>query len=287
MKRNTRLSTQSHHQCRIVPIVGALALAWLLSQSWLSSHTTAQIQTAHAQPDGVTAPLARLSDEITVQAANRGNLWINLTDGRELVTSYVGVDRAVPALKHNQARGLSLASDDFDEDGTKDLVCGYAAPDGSGIVSLHRGNVDAIFPNSLAAQQRKQRGEFTDAPFLAPARVFELLGAAEFLGAGDFDADGHWDVVAASSSDEALYLLRGDGQLGLGEPERIELPGRVTAMVVGEINRADGLEDVVVGVNGLSGPQALVFERPRGAFSNAERRMMNDELKTNSSAVHY
>ena len=40
----------------------------------------------------------------------------------------------------------------------------------------------------------------------------------------------------------------------------------VTALVAGEVNRMDGLADVVVGIAGLDGPQALVFEWPKGAL---------------------
>jgi hypothetical protein len=119
---------------------------------------------------------------------------------------------------------------------------------------LHRGNSNSIRLNP-------------EAPFVAPACVFELPVPAEFLGTGDLDSDGDRDVVATSSTSDALYLLRGDGRLALKEPERIELPGRVTALLTGEMNRADGLGDVVVGVAGNDGPAVLIFEGPAGALS--------------------
>lgn len=46
----------------------------------------------------------------------------------------------------------------------------------------------------------------------------------------------------------------------------IPLPGAVTTLTTGEINRRDGLVDVVVGIVGADGPQALVFESPDGAL---------------------
>ncbi|MEW6211784.1 MAG: VCBS repeat-containing protein, partial [Acidobacteriota bacterium] len=177
---------------------------------------------------------ARLSEQVSVQASGRGNPWISLSDGRELITSYVGPQHLVDAIEQNLARPLSLASADFDEDGVADLVCGYEH-EGRGIIALHRGNVDSIYPNSLEAQQRRAKGEFTDAPFLSPARVFASAESVDFIGAGDFDADGHWDVVVASRGSSKLNLLSGDGRGGLGEAEQIELPGAVTAMTVGEI----------------------------------------------------
>jgi hypothetical protein len=33
---------------------------------------------------------ARMSDDVSVHAAGRGNPWINLSDGHELITSYSG-----------------------------------------------------------------------------------------------------------------------------------------------------------------------------------------------------
>jgi hypothetical protein len=64
-----------------------------------------------------------------------------------VLAAYEGEARLVEALENNQARPLSLASADFDEDGVLDLVSGYAGP-GGGIATLLRGNVDSIYPNA-------------------------------------------------------------------------------------------------------------------------------------------
>jgi CSLREA domain-containing protein len=159
----------------------------------------------------------------------------------------------------------ALASDDFDEDGVPDLVSGYVGP-GGGIITLHQGNVDSIFPNSPEARRRKAEGTFTDAPFFAPARAFEIPAAPEFLGTGDFDADGHWDVVTAARGSDKLYWLPGDGQGSLKAARQVKLPGVVTTLTTGEINRRDGLTDVVVGISSSDGPEVLVFEWPEGAL---------------------
>ena len=168
-------------------------------------------------------------------------------------------------LERGAGRPVTLASGDLDEDGVPDLVSGYATP-GGGILALHRGNADSIYPNSPEAQQRKARGAFTDAPFLSPVQVFELTEAPEFLGAGDFDNDGHLDVVAAARGSAALLLLSGNGRGRIGPAKRVELPGRVTALVTGEMNRADGLTDIIVGITGPTGPKVLVFQSPEGAL---------------------
>jgi len=211
---------------------------------------------------------AVLSERVSVQAAGRGNPYINLSDGHELITRYVGPGELVQALERNEARGLSLATADFDEDGVPDLASGYAGPQG-GIITLVRGNVDSIYPNAPEAKRRKAEGTFTDSPFLSPASVFSLPGGVDFLGSGDFDADGHLDIVAASRGGDKLYFMMGDGRGSFGEPKQIDLEGRVTSLVTGEINRRDSLTDIVVGISRSDGPKALVFESAEGAIKAA------------------
>jgi uncharacterized repeat protein (TIGR01451 family) len=168
---------------------------------------------------------------------------------------------------------LALAAGDFDDDGIPDVVVGHTGP-GGGIVTVHRGNAE-----KEKGKRKKEKGEPADQsifdprssildpqPFLPEARVFEVPEAPEFLGAGDFDADGHGDVVAAARGSQFLYLLSGDGRGELSAAKQIPLPGAVTALVVGEINRRDGLDDVVVGIVGTDGSQILVFESPDGAL---------------------
>jgi hypothetical protein len=233
----------------------------LISAAFLISKRTLSLSSTNTS----VTTRARLSDAISIQAAHRGNPWINLNDGRELITPYAGPSALTDFLERNQARPLSLCSADFDEDGLPDLISGYAGPNG-GIVTLLRGNADSLYPNMPDAQHRRAAGASTDAPFLAPAFVFDVREAADFIGAGDFDGDGHWDVVTAARGSNKLYLMTGDGNGGLREAKRIDLEGGVTAMAVGEINRRDGLDDVVVGVSGEQGAKVLVFEGPDGAL---------------------
>ncbi len=230
---------------------------------------------AWASANGSAPRQQRASDRVTVQAAGRGNPWINLSDGRDVSTAYDGAAKldlgAHASSVHSQVRPLSLASADFDEDGVADLLIGYAHA-GGGLLTLYRSNVDSIFPRNPGARQRRDQAITSDdspPPFLSPARAFETAEAPQLIGAGDFDNDGHRDVVAAAMGSDALYLMAGDGRGGLGQTERIGLPGRVTALVAGEINRADGLTDVVVGIIGAEGPQVLAFESPEGALRSA------------------
>ncbi|HJQ69561.1 MAG TPA: BACON domain-containing carbohydrate-binding protein [Blastocatellia bacterium] len=207
----------------------------------------------------------RRDERIVVRANNQRDAGINLGDGRQLMMAYTGPAESKNDLEQGLARPLALSSADYDEDGVADLVSGYAGTKG-GIITLMRGNLDAIHPNGPEAQRRRAQGAYTDDAFLSPARVFELKSEPDFIAAGDFDADGHWDVAAAERGGDSLFLLRGSGAGDFSLPEEIHLPGRVTAMAEGEINRADGLTDLVVAVVKDSAATALVFEGPSGAL---------------------
>src|SRR5437764_2350192 len=184
-----------------------LALVTTLTLCFLPFLVHALIETTKTgTPDKAPARLARLSQTISVHAAGRGNPTINLSDGHDLLTSYVGPDELRVALEQNLAHPLSLAAADFDEDGVPDLVSGYAY-NGRGIITLLRGNVDSIYPNAPEAKQRKSNGTFTDAPFLSPAQITAAPVAPDFISAGDFDGDGHLDVVAASRTRNSLFLF--------------------------------------------------------------------------------
>ncbi len=250
-----------------------MVITLLLIQQLLTLHTAAQTWVEEDEMEMT----AKLSDRIRVRAAGQSNKWISLNDGREMMTEYTGKESVVQSLEQNQARALSLASDDFDEDGTDDLVCGYAAPTG-GIVALHRGVAKS------PATMRPGETVLADTPFIAPARVFALAEAADFLVTGDFDADGNRDVVAAPREGASLYLMRGNGQGGLRAAERIELPGAVTAMAAGEINRADGLEDLAVAVTVRDGSKVLVYEGPNGAL-RGEPEVLSLSTRVTSLAI--
>ncbi|HXN73218.1 MAG TPA: FG-GAP-like repeat-containing protein [Candidatus Acidoferrales bacterium] len=178
---------------------------------------------------------------------------LSLSESQTVPTRYVGSSLA------SDARPLALATGDFDEDGVPDLISGYAISK-SGAISLHRGNINALWPYGAA---------LLDGPppaFLPEARVFALPEAPDFVATGDFDGDGHWDVVTAQRGSNALYFLKGDGHGGFRSPQRVSLSGSVTAMISGEINRKDGLTDLIVAVSTANGARALVFESPTGAL---------------------
>lgn len=189
------------------------------------------------------------------------NPWLKLQSVRELPNQFDGPSSLTSALQSGGTHPLSLASADLDEDGVADLICGFSTSDG-GLVEVFRGNLYSIYPNAPGAKDHAG----VPSAFLSPARVFETPVAPDFVGAGDFDADGHRDVVIASTSDSRLYFLRGNGNGTLNSATSVRLQGNVTAMVTGEMNRRDGLDDIVVATEANSGATVSVFEGPQGAL---------------------
>ena len=182
--------------------------------------------------------------------APKGNAAVlSLCDGHVLGGGFTQLNNVQP---------LTLASGDFDQDGVPDLVSGYKSGNG-GTITVHRGNVAALWPYGVAAQ--------SEAPsaFFPNARTFSVPEAPDFLLTGDFDADGHWDIVTGHRGSNALYFLRGNGKGGFAAARRVPVAGNITAMISGEMNRADGLADIVVAVTTAAGARVLVLEDPTGA----------------------
>src|SRR5438270_6687030 len=62
-----------------------------------------------------------------------------------------------------------------------------------------------LFPyTTLFRSLRRARGEFVEAPFFPKARAFDIPAAPDFIGAGDFDNDGHGDVIVAARGSHVL-----------------------------------------------------------------------------------
>ena len=144
--------------------------------------------------------------------------------------------------------GLSMVVADFDEDGTKDLVTGYAAA-GAGALLLQRGSPVAQAPGPI--EWAMQAAGQMVAPYGSRAEVIALPVRPDLLVTGDVNGRGHSDLVAGQKGDSTLYLLRGTGQGSFGAPEALALGGSVSSLTTWRDDEGNVL--VVAGVCGGSG----------------------------------
>lgn len=184
---------------------------------------------------------------------------------RQVSATYDGLTSAAQLVASGAVRPLSLATEDFNEDGWPDLVAGYATGDGDGVVVLYFGDRDAYAPEKPETLAGIAQNRFP-LPFLSEARAFTLPEAPDFLAAGDFNKGGNPGLLVGARGSQQLYILAGDGRGGLGTPQAVVLPGRLTALAAGHIGREDSWPDVAVGVVGSNGPELLVFKGGRGGL---------------------
>jgi hypothetical protein len=171
-----------------------------------------------------------------------------------------------PAAADDALTPLALAAADLDEDGVRDLVCSYGTGE-SGRLVVFRGDVDALFPNG----RMNRRGALSGAPFDADATRYELDHAPDLLVTGDFDADGHQDVVTAAVGGGKLHLHAGDGRGRLTPARAMAVPGTITDLVAGEIGRRDGLRDLALAASFGAEHRVLVLQGAKGAFRSELR----------------
>jgi len=135
----------------------------------------------------------RPKEGVTVHAANRGKPFLNLQDGREIGVTYRGEATAVAALQSGAAQARSVASADFDRNGTPDVVAGYAF-NGGGLITLQRGNPDAFAPTNDSVFLRMQQG-YNPESLLRDADVYAVSVTPDFLITGNFTKDSEKDVL--------------------------------------------------------------------------------------------
>lgn len=159
----------------------------------------------------------------------------------------------VPAISDGKATNgnpLSAVVADIDSDGINDLIIGK-----SGAISIQRGDINAFAPKTQAAWEAIRDLRYIS-PFLSETRTIGLPISADFVQTGDFTRDGNVDVITASRSANELVLLVGDGKGNFSAPREIFVGGNVSVMTAGDVNRLDGLADVIVGI----GNEVLVYQ---------------------------
>ena len=155
-----------------------------------------------------------------------------------------------------QSTPLAITPEEFDEDGVRDLAGAYATADGNGFLVVW-----LVDPQSLTSCS----GTATD-PLPGPPIVTAVTVRPELLATGDFDNDGHRDVAAAERGATSLVVLLGEGTGRFVAERGLDVSGRITSLASGDVNLADGLADLAVGVVAGESSRLLVFEGPGGAL---------------------
>jgi len=202
----------------------------------------------------------------TLSASDVASLLPKVADKDKPGFPHVNYDDPTSALRAD-ANSPSVATiagtaADFDSDGVQDLV----TVDAGGKITFLKGNADTIYPNSPEAKLR--RAEVGEATAFASARLAQSLPVSpDFFSAGDFNADGKSDILAAARGTSIIYLLAGQGDGRFSPPHSITIEGQITALETGEIGRPDGQTDIAVAYVNKGKSLVGVYEHPEGAFA--------------------
>ena len=207
-------------------------------------------------------------------AAAQTGPHIYLQERQTLAARYEASDHTTSRVAMDQAQPRSLTSGDFDEDGIADLIVSFATAGDGGSVVFHRGNLDAFAPQSQESWQAIADGRFP-APFVQKAQVFPVPLSPDFVAAGNFTGQGHLDLIVASRSSNAIYVLAGDGHGRFAAPQALNLPGSVTAMGTGNLGSGSASTSLVVGVRNQDGAALMLYRGSQQGLKLAGQIALN------------
>ncbi|MBI3952132.1 MAG: choice-of-anchor D domain-containing protein, partial [Acidobacteria bacterium] len=123
---------------------------------------------------------------------------------------------------------------DLNEDGQLDLVTAY----GNSLVTVQAGQAKGAFESPV--------------PFSVDAQVSAMA-------AGDFNGDGHMDVLLADATAKSLLVLIGDGRGGLPQAQRVSLKDAPNRLVVKDF-LGDQRAEVLVTVSTSTQTEVLLWQ---------------------------
>ncbi|MGB7203497.1 MAG: FG-GAP-like repeat-containing protein [Pyrinomonadaceae bacterium] len=156
-----------------------------------------------------------------------------------------------------KSAATSMIISDLNGDGINELITGRE----NGI-SIQMGDINAFAPKTQEAWEAIRDLRFLS-PFRRESKSIELPLRAEVLLAGDFDRDGLKDIIVASKGGSVIYLISGDGAGNYRNIREISLSGRITSLASGDVNRMDGLPDIITATDS-DGTYALTIYQGLG-----------------------
>ena len=173
-----------------------------------------------------------------------------------LSQSVTGGDAKLRSQLASGRTATSLVVADFDEDGTSDLVSGYAVGSG-GALLLQRGNPHALAPTE--AEFAAARMGQPIVPFASKSEAIKLPVHPDLVKTADIGGHGHSDILVAANGDTTVYLLRGDGKGNFAAPQALSLGGAVSSLTTWK--GPEGANFIAAGVCGATGCGVEVLDR--------------------------
>jgi len=147
---------------------------------------------------------------------------------------------------------------DLNEDGRLDLVTAF----GNSLVAVRGGNPDGTFGASVS---------------------FSVDGQVNAMAAGDFNGDGHMDVLVADATAQSLLMLTGDGKGSLPQAQRVTLPGTPSQLVVKDF-LGDQRAELVVALSTGTQVQVLLWQDVAWLHPMSETALKASEPRTLAQA---
>jgi CSLREA domain-containing protein len=159
----------------------------------------------------------------------------------------------------SSVKAVALASADWTGDGIPDLAIAYSLASGSGQIAIYPGN-----PDWYIYSDAERPADIY--PFLDATQILDTPTATDRLLTGDFDGDGRPDLLAATIGANQLQLFPLDASHRFTTLRTRQLPGAITDIESGELDRADGLADIAAGINAADHSELIVLASAQGAF---------------------